>query len=314
MSIVINGGILALVHDNDAACLLHTEHILHGTGNGNVEHETRSNGSTGLTDLAAVGQPAVVDERTGGSNLTVEEGCKLLKHLQIVRGLDATAAGDDYIAVSDIDVDILIGNKLDDLIVRIGFDLDGFLDDLALCIRIGIEGGEHLGMHGGHLGTLLQNDNVRKNLSAVSGSGLVKDAVLVIAEVNSVGGKTGVKSDHEPGGEVAAKRSCTVEENGGLVLLDKLGQSGLIGSCAVAGKSRIVDHDDLVGAAGDKLGCKRIHVIAEQNGDYLFLVVLLELMCFCKQLENSVLYNTVFLFGKHPYAFVIFLCHECSPP
>ena len=148
-------------------------------------------------------------------------------------------------------------------------------------------------------------------MSAVCGSGLVENAVLVIAEVDSIRSQAGVQVVHETGCEVTAKLRCSVEQDRGLVLLRKLAESLLVGSCGILGKRLVLRDYYLVRAACDKLRGKPGDVRAQQDGSDVLAVVSLKLLSLGKQLEHNGLYGSVLMLGKYPDAAELFVFHVC---
>ena len=72
-----------MVDGDDAAGVLHADLILDRAGNCYIEDELRLDGGAALTDLLLMRQPAVVDKRTRGGKLSVEQGGQLLQRLEI---------------------------------------------------------------------------------------------------------------------------------------------------------------------------------------------------------------------------------------
>ena len=62
-----------MINRNDAAGILHTNLILDGTGNRNIEYVCWFDRCTALADLPVMRKPTVVDQRTGCGNLTAEQ-------------------------------------------------------------------------------------------------------------------------------------------------------------------------------------------------------------------------------------------------
>ena len=98
------------------------------------------------------------------------------------------------------------------------------------------------------------------------------------------------------------------------MLLNQLTESLCVGTCGVLSQCGIINNDDLVCTASDQILCEVFDAGAQKDSDDLFLVVSLQVLGLCNQLKNGGFDDAVFLLGKHPYALVIFLCHECSPP
>ena len=187
-----------------------------------------------------MGQHTGVNERTGGCQLASEKLCKLSQQCQLRFVFDAASAADDNLRL----IDGSAGNDLfldgEYLICLVAFDRDLLGDDLAAAAVIRLQRGEYLLTDGRHLRPLLKNNYVSENVPAVCGRGLVENAVLVIAKVDSVRSQTGVQVVHEPGCEVTAKFRCSVEQDRGLVLLCKLAESLLVGSCRILGKCLVL--------------------------------------------------------------------------
>ena len=254
-------------------------------------------------------QPAVVDQRTGGGELSVQQGGQLLQRLEIRLVLDAPAAGDDHLRTFDGVAGILLGSCLQHLIVRVRADIDGLGNELAGSTRPGLNGLEHHRPYRRHLRTGFQDDNVGQNAATVGGGRLIEYLIPVEAEVDRIGGQTGLQRDHHARGEVTPERSGRIQDNGRLVLFGKLGQRSLIGAGAVGGQSLVLGEDDAVGAVGKERFGQRGDAVPQQNRSELFTGVFLELQCFGKNFQHSGVQNAVLLFGKHPYSLIIFFCH-----
>lgn len=195
------------------------------------------------------------------------------------------------------------------LVARLLVDRDVLRDDLALAALVRLQGREDLRTNGHHLRPALEDDDVRKDAAAVCGRGLIKHVIFIVAEVDGVGGEAGLEGDHHARCKIAAEAGRRIHDDRGLVLLRKLGERLLIGPCAVGCKVFVLCDDDLIGTAGDETGCQMRDLAAEKDGGDRFTVMRLELLRLCEQLIGHRIERSVLLFGKYPYAFVIFLSH-----
>ena len=86
-----------MIDADDALGVLHTDLILHGAGDGDVDDKLRLDARAGLTDLLIMGEPAVVHERTGRGDLSAEKPGELTQGGKVVLTLYAASAADENI-------------------------------------------------------------------------------------------------------------------------------------------------------------------------------------------------------------------------
>lgn len=304
-----DGCVGIVVDADDAAAVLHADLILHGAGDADIDNVIGLDGSAGLTDLLLMRQPSHVHRGTRGRYLTAKKSRQFAECTEVSLRLYAASAADNKLGLiySSAGAVFLLGG--DDLIAVLTIYNNALCDNTTGPGSIGLQRGEHHGTHGCHLRTLLKDDDMGKYLSAVCGCSLIKHAVLIVAKVYRVCGKAGLEGDHHARCKITAESSGTVENDGGVVLLRKLCESLLIGTCAVGCKVFMLCHDDLICAVGNERIGKRGNAVAEKYRGYILTIVRLEFLRLGQKLKRHRVESPVALLCKYPDAFVVFFSH-----
>ena len=76
-----DGRAVRIIDAHAAVRLIHTGHILSGTGNAHVQNEVRFDRDAALADLSVVGHPTVFAQRAGTAQLSAQKFCQLMQQI-----------------------------------------------------------------------------------------------------------------------------------------------------------------------------------------------------------------------------------------
>ena len=308
-----DGSQRVLVDRDDQLGILHAGLVLDGAGDAQSDVDLRTDGLAGLTDLVVGGDPAGVDDGTGGAHDAAQDVSQLLSQLDALLGIvcDALADGDDDFRAEQV------------------HDVAGFLDhfqDLGLQPLVVQLDVEQRGLAGGgsgfversllhdagtdraHAGTEAGADDGGQQMTAESGTGHlqvdvfhlplhvidlqggagaqeVEILVHVDVQMRAVGGQAGVQTGSQTGSQVAADVGGADEEDLGLLLMDHVSDDVRVRVGGVVGQTGIVADDDAVGAVAAQLGHEAFHAVAQQDAGEFHTALVGELAAFGDQLE-----------------------------
>jgi len=260
-------GVGVLVDRDDRARGAHAGEVLDRAADADGDVERRAHDLAGLADLLAVRPPAGVDDGARGADrghAGAERGGEVLDQLEVLRLLEAAAAGDDHLGLLQRH---LAAGRRDDLLDH-GEQVAGRrrgLADLGVAraarrrerARADRRAERRLGRARGHRRLAGEHRLLRRERAALEG------------DADRVGDHRRVEQRGDARQQVLAHRGVRHQHGGravGRALLD----DGLgVAVAGVVGERRAVDGDDLVRAGLAQLGAGAVQPVAAGDDDDL---------------------------------------------
>ena len=198
---------------------------------------------------------------------------------------------------------LLGGDSFNECIRRIDGAVNGFVNDLGLSGVLKRSGVKDLCAYCHHLRTLLPDAYVCQYISAEACGDLNEVAVLVINEIQCIGGKSGIERLHGEGGYLTPDTGGRDNKNFRCVFPRKLCHCVGVSACTVVCKSCVFADDDFVGTVFAQLTDHVFIGRAENDRRKISAAVSLELSAFCEKLGHYIAKLAVIGFGINPYIF-----------
>ena len=298
------------VDRDDLLAFRHAGAVLHGAADAAGDVEFRTHGHARLADLVVVVDPAGVDGRAGGADLSAERLGELVDELEVRGGADAVAAGDDDLRALQVH-GLLLADAFDDLHDHLLRGQGrGDAGDRAGAGRVGFAHLHHALADGDHLRIFPGVHDGGDDVAAERGTDLHEFILVVLpvdfvveivdAEVGAVGGQAGELFRGHARGQFAALHGSAEHEDVRAVFADEVDDDLGERQDGERLQARVFCEEDVVAAVLEERGAAVFHAVSEEERLDLDAEPVGEFTAFADEFQAHVGDLAAFLFDENP--------------